>query len=232
MTRKQLLFVILGLSFIATSLFAQRSSRRGGGRSSASGFLNCVTLPVQDVDEHETEALLFMLEEEKLARDVYLAMAEKWNLSIFSNIASSESRHMLTLIQILDKYTIEHSAEDLPVGEFYNQDLQTLYNDLIAKGNENLISALFVGATIEDVDIYDLQKHLEETDNEDITCVFQNLIKGSENHMRAFVGFLETNGETYEAQFITQEELEQILSSESTVGSGQRGGRKGGRGRR
>jgi len=45
---------------------------------------------------------------------------------------------------------------------------------------------LIVGITIEDLDIKDLQEKLKITDNNDVKMVFENLMKGSRNHMRSF----------------------------------------------
>lgn len=36
----------------------------------------------------ETDGILFMREEEKLARDVYLGLADPWDLRVFENIAA------------------------------------------------------------------------------------------------------------------------------------------------
>ncbi len=70
-----------------------------------------------------------------------------------------------------------------------------------------------MGATIEDMDIFDLQNFLELTDKADITRVFENLMKGSRNHLRAFVGQMELLGETYLAQYLTQDEIDAIVNS-------------------
>jgi len=51
-------------------------------------------LPYEELSSDEVEAISWMREEEKLARDVYLALYQKWNLRIFWNIAASEQRHM------------------------------------------------------------------------------------------------------------------------------------------
>ena len=73
---------------------------------------------------------------------------------------------------------------------------------------------LTVGATIEDMDIKDLQYNIAETDNVDLAAVFQNLMKGSRNHLRAFVSLLERNGISYTAHYLEQEEIDEIVSSE------------------
>ncbi len=58
--------------------------------------------------------------------------------------------------------------------------------------------------------------------------VFENLNRGSRNHMRAFVGGLQRQGATYTAQHISQDELEAILESDHERGGNGRG--RGGKG--
>jgi hypothetical protein len=116
---------------------------------------------------------------------------------------------------LIEKYNLDDPIISDEIGLFTNQELGELYKDLINKGNQSLQSALEVGATIEDLDIYDLEKAMEETSNEDIVKVYTNLRNGSENHMRAFVKQLESNGGTYEAQYISSERLMEILSGEN-----------------
>jgi len=54
-----------------------------------------------------------------------------------------------------------------------------------------LADALRVDALVEEVDIIDLEKYIAQTDNEDLILVYQNLLKGSQNHLRAFSSTLE-----------------------------------------
>ncbi len=91
---------------------------------------------------------------------------------------------------LLDKYMIANPVMQDSRGEFANQKIQELYTSLVDQGGQSLISALAVGATIEDLDIKDLDELLAQTSNTDIKIVYQNLAKGSRNHMRAFMGQL------------------------------------------
>jgi len=75
------------------------------------------------------------------------------------------------------------------------------------------------GATIEDPDIYDLNQWSSKTDHQDMLFVYQNLNKGSRNHMRSFYGQIISSGGTYTAQFITQAELDAIIHSPKETGS-------------
>jgi len=112
-------------------------------------------------------------------------------------------------------------------GAFNNSDLQGLYETLVGDGKASLVDALLVGATIEDLDIFDLKTQLEVVDNADIQAVFQNLMAGSENHMRAFVRRLFNQDAVYEAQYISPEELETILAAQGRGFGGRGQGRNG-----
>jgi hypothetical protein len=172
-----------------------------------------------ELSEEEANGLIYVREEEKLARDVYLTLYDVWGIRIFSNIARSEQSHTDSIAVLLERYEISDPVTDDTVGVFTNQELQDLYDMLIETGSESTVSALTVGATIEDLDIYDIQNEIAKTDNEDIISIYKNLINGSENHMRAFTNWLSREGASYEAQYISEEELLEILST-----SNQRGG--------
>jgi len=182
---------------------------------------------VADVEltEAEVEGLILMREEEKLAHDVYIALYEVWGLPVFNNIAAAETKHTESVLALIDAYGLDDPVTDNTPGVFTNPDFTALYNDLVEQGSESLVDALLVGALIEDLDIYDLQEWLELTDNPDIERVYDNLLAGSENHMRAFIGQLDSRDTSYTAIYLDQSEIDEIVAS----GNG-RGGPGGGRG--
>ncbi|MBC8447687.1 MAG: DUF2202 domain-containing protein [Chloroflexi bacterium] len=189
--------------------------------------------PSGELSEAEIEGLLYMREEEKLARDVYLTLYEAWELPIFQNIASSEQQHMDAVLGLMERYGLEDPAEGQDTGEFANPTLQELYDQLVETGGQSLEDALRVGAAIEEIDILDLEEHIAQTDKADIQRVYENLLRGSRNHLRSFVGTLEREtGETYAPQYLSQEAYDAIVSSpmERGGGGGQGGGGRGGRG--
>ncbi|MCG7850565.1 MAG: DUF2202 domain-containing protein, partial [ANME-2 cluster archaeon] len=173
----------------------------------------------QDIlTDAEIAGLKLMREEEKLARDVYMELYDKWNLPIFNNIANSEQTHTDAVKTLLDMYGIEDPVTTDEPGVFANQELQTLYNSLVNQGSASLLEALIVGATVEDLDIKDLNELNAQTENQDILLVYNNLIKGSRNHMRSFIAQIENNGGAYTAQFIDQSELDEITGSSQESG--------------
>lgn len=176
------------------------------------------TLPREDLSDAELAALSYMREEEKLARDVYLYFFDLWGSQIFSNIATSEQTHTDAVLHLAQKYELADPAEGNPEGVFSDPLLQGLYDTLIAQGTPSLMDALIVGATIEDLDIFDLQRLLVNVDNQDIIVVFESLLKGSRNHMRAFSSRLEDLSVVYTPTYISQEEYDEIINSPKESG--------------
>ena len=188
-----------------------------------------------ELTQDEIEVVLFMREEEKLARDVYLTLYEKWDLILFNNIARSEQWHMDAVKTLIDRYGLKDPMLG-EVGEFTNQNLQSLYDDLVIKGSQSISDALLVGGAIEEIDILDLQEGLKEISNPDVTRVFESLLRGSYSHLRAFVNtFNRQTAETYEPQYMTQNAFDEIIAQsnangngrfQSTTTMGRRGGRR------
>jgi hypothetical protein len=169
----------------------------------------------------EVENLVFMREEEKLARDVYLTLYDAWGLGVFTNIADSEQTHTDSVKAMIDKYQLQDPVVDDSIGVFINQDLAVLYQAMVIRGSQSSLDALYVGAMIEEVDMVDLQRAIDETARADIRQLYENLMTGSRNHLRAYVGLIEDQGIVYEAQFLSQEEVDAIVDSPV-----ERGGRR------
>lgn len=164
----------------------------------------------QTLTEADKAASLFMLEEEKLARDTYTYLDNLWSVNQFANIKNSEQTHMDSVEGLLIQYNIKYTI--LPFGEFVNQDMQNLYNQFVIDGAISQANALQIGATIEDLDIVDLETNINATNNTEIISVFGRLQCGSRNHLRSFVSAIENSGSTYEPQFLTQEEFDSITN--------------------
>ncbi len=173
------------------------------------------SLPFEELSTEETNGLIFMREEEKLARDVYLTLYSVWGQRIFTNISGAEQTHMGAIKMILDKYELADPVQIDSIGSFTNMDLRELYESLTTQGSVSLIEALKVGALIEEIDIRDLVKELDEyVDNADVTLVYENLYRGSRNHLRAYVRNLSRQGVTYEPTVLEPSDYQKIIDSD------------------
>lgn len=131
------------------------------------------------------EQLAYLIEEEKLAHDVYSKMFELWGSKVFGNILKSEESHQSQVLTVMATRDIADPRSS-QMGVFKNEDLQKLYDELIAKGSKSAVDAYEVGVAIEVLDIDDLTKMLATAKDADVIAMMENLRRGSENHLRAF----------------------------------------------
>lgn len=190
------------------------------------------------LDATEASHLRFMREEEKLARDVYLILAALYpDQPIFNQIATrAEQTHTDTMRDKLDQFNLPDpnpKTNDLPssIGVFTGDEWGWYFTDkfelLTAKGEISELDALYVGAFIEELDMYDIAVcprimvdrgftspcGLEYTDESALQTAYSSLISGSESHLRAYVRQIEAviGVGNYKAQYITQDEVDEIL---------------------
>ena len=168
-------------------------------------------MPTSTLTSQQIDDLLWTREEEKLGHDVYAALYDKWQLPIFANIASAEQTHTDAIAQLLERYNLDDPADGEPAGLFTTPDLQKAYDEFVAQGNQSLVAALTVGATVEEMDIFDLQQRA--TDVPDVALVYAIAQMASRNHLRLFVADLVQRGATYTPTYISQDEYNEIISS-------------------
>ena len=176
----------------------------------------------QPLTAAEKEHLLGMREEEKLAHDVYVTLGKKWDVQVFKNIPFAEARHMDAIAQLLKRYNLSDPVTSTKVGEFHDPKFTALYQQLVATGSQSQTAAYQVGCLIEELDIADLQAAEKATDHADIQFVYENLERGSRNHLRAFASMLKIAGGTYQAKHLPQSEFDKIAQ-----GNMERGGPAG-----
>ena len=164
------------------------------------------------LSDTELDILLHMKEEEKLARDVYTALYETWGSLIFKRISVAENNHMNAVIRLLKYYGSPDTLVS-DTGVFSIPKIQALYTELVEKGSVSVEEADMTGALIEEMDIKDLTDGLASVTNENIIRVFENLLKGSRNHLRAFYRQLTSLGLFYTPVYISQEQYDEIVTT-------------------
>jgi hypothetical protein len=166
----------------------------------------------------EAASLAYMREEEQLAHDVYAVSAMLYATPVFANITASEATHSAAIKTLLDRYQQVDPLAGLPNGTFKTATFQTLYDTLVATSRVSLIEALKVGVQIEELDMRDITAQKADIDNADILMVYENLLRGSRNHLRAFMKVLTQQGGTYLPQYISQAEFDAIVNSAVETG--------------
>jgi hypothetical protein len=173
-------------------------------------------LYAQVATDKEKASVLRMREEEKMARDVYMVMNEKWDHQVYSHISESEIYHMSQMKLWVDKFNLDDpvTQNNDKRGVFTDQSLQKLYNELTASGLQSKEAAFRAGAKVEEVDILDLKAALAETSNADLQSTYKYLIHASENHLRAFVRNLKALGIDYKPVVMIQKEFDEIMNGQ------------------
>ena len=173
------------------------------------------------LDADEAKGLALMREEEKLARDVYAALYDKWQLPIFAKLGSSEQKHMDAAGRLVAYYGQPDPVVVGKPGAFVSAKLQHLYDEFVERGNKSLQEALRVGAAIEEIDIIDLEERLAQTQQEPMQLVYGNLLRASHNHLRAFAKQIHRrSGREYAPQYLSVDAYAQIVSAAAQEGHG------------
>lgn len=177
-------------------------------------------VPVTPDSDKETLAL--MREEEKLARDVYLTLDEKWDQVVFQHISQAEVNHMQAVKSLMDSYKVEDpvALTNDERGRFVHKPFQRLYDSLVTTGSASLEGAFRAGAFVEERDLQDLYKAQKATQEEDLKTLYVNLVRASEQHLRAFVRNLNRVGVTYEPVMLSKKEYKRIIGTGGGHGSG------------
>ncbi len=188
------------------------------------------------LDANEQTHLMFMREEEKLARDVYLKLGEMYpNSRIFGKIDDSEQRHTIAVKEMIEQYGLEDPNTNDNVGAFtgkdYGEYFTEKYNLLVKRASISELEALYVGAFFEELDMQDINqcpKVIVEadndindvsecgkvyTDNKDVENLYDSLLDGSDSDLAGYVKNIEkhTGKGSYQAQVLPQEQVDEML---------------------
>lgn len=209
---KKLIAVTALSIFLAGGLFAAFTPADAAARDNHMETA-LAEIPKANLSDAEKKGMLLMREEEKLARDLYLALYDKWGTRAFSNIAKSEQHHMDSIKILLDRYGLADPVGSDKGGKFSDPALQNAYDDLLKQGLTSRAEAAKVGAMVEELDIKDLREEIALTDNKDLQLVYVNLEKGSRNHLRTFGRQLSKENVRYSATYLGQADAEKIMNS-------------------
>ncbi|MCU7852468.1 MAG: DUF2202 domain-containing protein [Candidatus Thiodiazotropha sp. (ex Monitilora ramsayi)] len=234
---------VITLLLVATLATIPLSHARQNGRPSAGNGGNATESTTSQSDSNsatldfnEATHMIFMREEEKLARDVYTKLGTLYPDSVvFGKIDNSEQQHTDAVKNLLASYGIDDPNTNDNVGIFtgaaYGDYFTEKYDYLVTLASASELDALYVGAFIEELDMFDITQcpkviieqdngiddvascGLAYTDQKDIRNLYESLLDGSKSHLRAYVRAIESviGRGGYTAQVLPQEEVDEIL---------------------
>jgi hypothetical protein len=170
-------------------------------------------LKMGQLSESEVEAILYLRESEKLARDVLLALDEQWDSEVLRRVAQAEDTHTEAIKALIDRYNLWDPSSVTWEGYYNNEELLALHRQFVRQGGRSAVDALVVGAQIQEISILDLREYRAETDDEDVQMVYENLLRASRNHLRVFAAQLQQQGAAYERKYLRQTLFDEIVST-------------------
>jgi len=136
--------------------------------------------------EQTAAQLAYLVEEEKLAHDIYVLASSLYPDRVYTNISRSETQHQSSVRQLLVGYGLPDPTANTAAGEFQSPELQQFYDKLAKKVKKSAKKAAKAGVIIEKTDIADLKDTIAASDSDAMTSVLQRLESASQKHLGAF----------------------------------------------
>lgn len=176
------------------------------------------TQPKVMLSTQQKNHIIQLYEEEKLAQNLYVQFYDKHGYKPFSHHSEAEARHMQAVADVLVQYELE--VPENPEGVFNNKEYQKAYNEWLPKGMADGKDALYIAAYIEEMDILDLMDAIAQiAETDDIKNMYEQLLAGSENHLRAYNKFIfKELGITYQPQLMDKVLFDIIIAGGSGHG--------------
>jgi hypothetical protein len=138
-------------------------------------------------DSTLASALTSSREEERMARDLYAALADAHDgARPFSMVTNSEDRHFDALGTLIGRYGVTDPSAGKAAGTYTVAAIQDLYDGWLAEGRTSIDDAYRVGVELEQRDIADLNKSIAADLPADVDSVLGQLLQGSQNHLAAY----------------------------------------------
>lgn len=193
---------IMGASIASLLLIGCGSTSSTNAASSATA-IDVNNMPTSVLNDEVAYTIEYMVNEEKLAYDVYMDLytyhLNNSNTALFQleNIAQrSETRHVQLVEDLAVKYDLR-TASHLDNGVYYTPEIQALYDVLYANGLASPVDAFQSACMVEVTDINDLNADIVVAQNanaQDVIDVFTILRDGSYNHYWSFDAALKGMG--------------------------------------
>ncbi len=142
---------------------------------------------VTAADPDLATGLQFAREEERMARDLYQALADKYDGALpFSRITLSEQRHFDAVGALLDRYDVADPADGRKAGSYADATLQNLYDGWLADGRSRSTRPTTSAWPWRSATSPTSRARSSRASRADVTQVFTALLNGSQHHLAAF----------------------------------------------
>lgn len=136
--------------------------------------------PSENLSGQELQGLIYIVEIQKLQRDIYMALDERNINPIFNELYLADAKSLDEISATIEAYGQENPVLDRNVGDFRRTEVQALYDEFTYTVNNNLIEMLTFAVRMEEGTVDDISEFMEQVDgNEDIRQLYTDLLTGS-----------------------------------------------------
>lgn len=163
---------------------------------------NDPTNQTSGISTDEQKALVQIFEQEKLARDVYSQIGEKFGIKILKNAAIGKQKQMSLILDFMTLNQVAVAFDDAQ-GVFKSPELRENYSAFLTEGLGSLNNAFRVGAKMEDYNIYHIDKILATQTTGKLVLLLSKLSCSAGNELKTQVNMLVGNGEMFMPDYIS-----------------------------
>jgi hypothetical protein len=186
------------------------------GDSDDSGLANLKqelrATPAESMSADESAGVLYTYEGQRLARDLHSVLGELWQAPIFEDAESDSDLAVQAAALLLPRAGVTPPPQH--PGSYTDPQLSELYVELTSEGSASMVSALEASATLEELNIIDIQTQLSKTDKADLQLVYRHLIEAGGHELWSFTRGIERfGGQPYQPRYLTPEGYADILAT-------------------
>jgi hypothetical protein len=169
------------------------------------------------LNDQEKEALVVMIQEAKLSKELAQDFNRTWKVAFFNHIVQSEELHINQLKRIIRKNNGTDPLAFLSYGLFHDQTLQEEFKHYTAQGQKSVTAALFLIAQVQEKNILSLGYQLDRVVNPELRALYANRQHFTTSYFRMAVQNLGKIGVIYEPQLMSSEQYKAIMDPEAYI---------------
>jgi hypothetical protein len=171
-------------------------------------------LPVRDPSPEEEAGVLYIWESVKASRDLNSNFSTLWQSTVFEEATAADQVNMDAAALLLARYNLPLPPSAGNPGTFESEPLLDLYARFTVEGGESMQAALQASATLQELNILDLQSQMAATDKDEMLAVYGHLLEASARQLWSLVRAIERfGGSPYEPSYLTALGFEEVLGS-------------------
>ena len=154
----------------------------------------------------------YLHDQAKLALDLNWVFMQRFYDPAFQSLGGMERAHMDQLLVLLRDNGLEPLVESRSASVYGVGEHADAYDSLRMQGWDSLLGAYQATAYVEEWDISEMRALIDSTHEQALVDTLTGLLSGAEDHLRLLVSRIKGLGHDYQAQLLSQSDVDTICS--------------------